>query len=67
MMKTPILAFLLILISANANAQNNGQIEWAWTGTYGSPNNNSIANHLVVDDDKNMYIAGVFEQKYASR
>lgn len=60
MLKATFFTLLLTLISANVLSQNNGQIEWAWTGTYGSPINNSIANHLVVDDDKNMYVAGVF-------
>lgn len=43
--------FLFHLIS---NAQNNSAMEYAWSYTYGNGTNNSIANHLVVEDTSNM-------------
>ena len=41
-------------------SKNNGEITWSWTGAYGNGNDPSVANHLVVDDSANLFIAVVF-------
>jgi len=60
MLKSILFCIAFALLPVISSAQNNGTVQWAWSNTYGNGNDNSIANHLVLDDDENMYIAGVF-------
>ncbi|MFT6922835.1 MAG: hypothetical protein ACJA1C_001842 [Crocinitomicaceae bacterium] len=60
-MRKGIVVWIVFLVCTTVSmAQQNNEIQWAWSNTYGNGNANSIANHLEVDDSSNMYIAGVF-------
>lgn len=60
-MKKGLFALItLLMIPFLSISQNNGEITWSWTGTYGNGTDPSVANHLVLDDSANLYIAGVF-------
>lgn len=61
MTRLSILVLLLIgmQFASFAQTQSTNEVDWAWTHTYGNQNN-SIANHLAVDDDLNLYVCGTF-------
>lgn len=62
-MRIAILLFVLLPILSIS--QTNNEISWGWSGTYGNGTNDNIANHLVLDDTSNLYVAGVFRGELA--
>lgn len=64
-MKTLFVIATCILLPTLSISQINNEVTWAWTGTYGNGTDNSVANHLEVDENSNMYVAGVFRGELA--
>ena len=51
---------ILILLPFLSMAQNNSEVQWGWSHTYGNQYY-SVANKVIVDDNLDIFVCGMYE------